>query len=43
LALVANAANNGTVNLTNTAIPTGIGLAAKVTLEGRGWTVLVDS
>lgn len=45
IALAANTINNSTVTLdggTN-AIPGVAGLAAKVTLEGRGWTVNVNS
>ncbi len=41
--LVTNNKNNGTCNLTDNAIPSAAGLADKATLEGRGWTVLVDS
>ena len=44
IALAANAINNGYVDLTGgtNAIPGVTGLAAKVTLEGRGWTVDVN-
>lgn len=40
-----NGIDNGTVELygENNAIPSSIGLAAKLDLESRGWTVLVNS
>ena len=45
VALAANAINNGYVNLSGgtNAIPGATGLAAKTTLEGKGWTVDVNS
>lgn len=45
VALAAGAAINGTLDLTNgtNAPPSATGLTAKGTLEGRGWTVTVNS
>lgn len=42
-ALAAGAVSNGAASFTGNAIPGAPGLAAKATLEGRGWTVAVDS
>lgn len=43
VALAASTADNGTVTLNGAnAIPSATGLAAKATLEGRGWTVTVS-
>ena len=45
IALAANAINNGYVDLTGgtNAVPGASGLAAKTTLEGKGWQVDVNS
>ena len=34
---------NGTVNISDNAVPGAAGLTAKTNLEGKGWTVMVDS
>lgn len=43
VALAALSVSNGYLDITSNVPPGAAGLTAKTTLEGRGWTVLVDS
>lgn len=41
--LDANGYSNGSIDITGNAIPSATGLACKTSLEGKGWSVIVDS